>query len=199
MNWKILLNPFEKHSEKTLLLFGIIMTFLGSFIAYLTKSRFDGVIDMHVVDQITFLEPFVDNLLNTLSLFLLFYLLGKRINNKTRWVDILSVSIISRIPFYVLPFFNIDGLLAKITEKILNGIDLQNLSQPPVIEFSDLIILLVFAMVTVLCLAWFIALLWNGFRVATNTKGTKNIVLFIVFLLLSEALSKILISTLNFY
>ena len=199
MNWKILLNPFEKHSEKALLLFGIIMTFLGSFIAYLTKSRFDGVIDMHVVDQITFLEPLVDNLLNTLLLFLLFYLLGKRINNKTRWVDILSVSIISRIPFYVLPLFNIDGLLAKITEKILNGIDLQNLSQPPVIEFSDLIILLVFAMVTVLCLAWFIALLWNGFRVATNTKGTKNIVLFIVFLLLSEALSKILISTLNFY
>lgn len=199
MNWKILLNPFEKHSEKNLLFFGIIMTFLGSFIAYLTKARFDGIIDMHVVDQIRFLEPLFDNLLNTLSLFLLFFLLGKRINSKTRWIDILSVSIISRIPFYVLPLFNIDGLLAKITEKILNGIDFQNLSQPPVIEFSDLIILLVFTMVAVLCLAWFIALFWNGFRVATNTKGMKNIIFFIVFLLLSEVLSKMLISTINFH
>jgi hypothetical protein len=199
MNWKILLNPFEKHSEKNLLFFGIIMTFLGSFIAYLTKARFDGIIDMHVVDQIRFLEPLFDNLLNTLSLFLLFFLLGKRINSKTRWIDILSVSIISRIPFYVLPLFNIEGLLAKITEKILNGIDFQNLSQPPVIEFSDLIILLVFTMVAVLCLAWFIALFWNGFRVATNTKGMKNIIFFIVFLLLSEVLSKMLISTINFH
>jgi hypothetical protein len=199
MNWKIILNPFEKHSEKNLLFFGSIMTFLGSFIAYLTKARFDGVIDMHVVDQIRFLEPLFDNLLNTLCLFLLFFLLGKKINSKTRWIDILSVSIISRIPFYVLPLFNIEGLLANITEKLLSGIDFQNLSKPPVIEFSDMLILLVFTAVAVLCFAWFIALFWNGFRVATNTKGTKNIIFFIAFLLLSEVLSKILISTINFH
>ncbi len=199
MNWKIILNPFEKHSEKNLLFFGSIMTFLGSFIAYLTKARFDGVIDMHVVDQIRFLEPLFNNLLNTLSLFLLFFLLGKRINSKTRWIDILSVSIISRIPFYVLPLFNIEGLLANITEKLLSGIDFQNLSKPPVIKFSDMLILLVFTAVAVLCFAWFIALFWNGFRVATNTKGTKNIIFFIAFLLLSEVLSKILISTINFH
>ncbi|MFA7445778.1 MAG: YIP1 family protein [Flavobacteriaceae bacterium] len=197
MNWKILFNPFEKYSEKTLLLFGITLTLLGSFIGYLTKVRFDGVFDMHPVESTTFLQVLVDNLLNTLTLVLLFFLLGKSINGKTRWVDILSVAIISRIPFYALPLFNIGGLLNKSTQKLLNGIDFQDLSQPPVVELPDLLVILVFAVISILCLIWFVALFWNGFRVATNAKGAKNVILFAVLLLLAEVLSKVLISTFN--
>lgn len=197
MNWKILLNPFEKYSEKTLLLFGVALTLLGSFIGYLTKARFDGVFDMHLVENIAVFEPFLDNLLNIATLVLLFFLLGKSINGKTRWVDILSVSIISRIPFYVLPLFNIDGLLNKSTQKLLSGIDFQDLSQPPVVELPDLLVILMFAVISILCLIWFVALFWNGFKIATNAKGTKNVILFIVLLLLSEVLSKVLISTFN--
>ena len=199
MNWKILLNPFEKHSEKALLTFGITLTILGSFIGYLMNARFDGIFDMHLVENISLFEPLLDNVFNTLSLFLLFFILGKNINKKTRWIDILSISIVTRIPFYILPLFNIGGFLEKITEQLIGSIDLGNLNTPPAISVSDMLVMLLFAGVGILCLCWFIALFWSGFRVATNTKGTKNIVLFIVFLLLSEVLSKTLISTLNFY
>lgn len=40
MNRKIVFNPFEKHSEITLLIFGLTLTILGSFIGYLMKARF---------------------------------------------------------------------------------------------------------------------------------------------------------------
>lgn len=196
MNRKIVFNPFEKHSEITLLIFGLTLTILGSFIGYLMKARFDGIIDMHLVENISLIEPFLDNLLNTLSLFVLFFILGKSINKKTRWVDILSASIIARIPFYILPLFNIGGFLEKITERLLESIDLENLNSPPAISISDMLTMLLFAGIGIVCLCWFIALFWNGFRVATNTKGTKNIILFVIMLIVAEAISKFLIAIL---
>lgn len=196
MNRKIVFNPFEKHSEITLLIFGLTLTILGSFIGYLMKARFDGIIDMHLVENISLIEPFLDNLLNTLSLFVLFFILGKSINKKTRWVDILSASIIARIPFYILPLFNIGGFLEKITERLLESIDLENLNSPPAISISDMLTMLFFAGIGIVCLCWFIALFWNGFRVATNTKGTKNIILFVIMLIVAEVISKFLIAIL---
>lgn len=196
MNRKIVFNPFEKHSEITLLIFGLTLTILGSFIGYLMKARFDGIIDMRLVENISLIEPFLDNLLNTLSLFVLFFILGKSINKKTRWVDILSASIIARIPFYILPLFNIGGFLEKITERLLESIDLENLNSPPAISISDMLAMLLFAGIGIVCLCWFIALFWNGFRVATNTKGTKNIILFVIMLIVAEVISKFLIAIL---
>lgn len=196
MNRKIVFNPFEKHSEITLLIFGLTLTILGSFIGYLMKARFDGIIDMRLVENISLIEPFLDNLLNTLSLFVLFFILGKSINKKTRWVDILSASIIARIPFYILPLFNIGGFLEKITERLLESIDLENLNSPPAISISDMLTMLLFAGIGIVCLCWFIALFWNGFRVATNTKGTKNIILFVIMLIVAEVISKFLIAIL---
>lgn len=196
MNQKIVFNPFEKHSEITLLIFGLTLTILGSFIGYLMKARFDGIIDMYLVENISLIEPFLDNLLNTLSLFVLFFILGKSINKKTRWVDILSASIIARIPFYILPLFNIGGFLEKITERLLESIDLENLNSPPAISISDMLTMLLFAGIGIVCLCWFIALFWNGFRVATNTKGTKNIILFVIMLIVAEVISKFLIAIL---
>ncbi|MGE4347132.1 MAG: hypothetical protein AB7D46_06935 [Flavobacteriaceae bacterium] len=197
MKWNILLNPFERYSEKSLLVFGITFTLFGSAVAYLMKARFDGVFDMHLVENISFIDPFLDNILNIFTLVLLFVLFGKSINHKTRWIDILSVAIVARIPFYLLPLLNIGGVLEKSLEGLLNGMDFQDLNNPPAIEPSDLLIILLFSGVSILCLGWFIVLFWNGFKTATNAKGIKNVIFFIILLILAEVISKILISIFN--
>lgn len=198
MNWKILLNPFEKHSEKALLTFGITLTILGSFIGYLMNARFDGIFDMHLVENISLFEPLVDNLLNTLTLFIVFFAFGKTINPKTRAVDLLTVSLISRIPIYLISLANIGGVIDRATQNILTGIDFDNLQNPPQFEMQDMTVMLVFTLFSIALLIWMIALLWNGFRVATNTKGTRNIVIFAFLFILAYVVSKILISILNF-
>lgn len=198
MNWKILLNPFEKYSEKTLLLFGITLTLLGSFTGYLMNARFDGIIDMHIVKNTVWFEPLVDNLLNTLTLFIVFFAFGKTINPKTRAVDLLTVSLISRIPIYLISLANIGGVIGRATQNILTGIDFDNLQNPPQFEMQDMAVILVFALFSIALLIWTIALLWNGFRVATNTKGTRNIVIFVFLFILAYVVSKILISTFIF-
>lgn len=198
MNWKILFNPFEKYSEKTLLIFGIVATLLGSFLGYLMNARFDGIVDMHLVQGARFQNILLDNLINTLVLFILFFAFGKIINPKTRAIDMLNVSMICRIPMYLVALGNIGGYLERATQSMLNGIDLDNLQNIPQFEMLDLFVILIFSVVSIGFLVWMIVLLWKGFKTATNTKRTRDIIIFIMLFILAEVLSKYLIGTFNF-
>lgn len=198
MNWKVLFNPFEKYSEKTLLIFGISATLLGSLVGYLMNARFDGIIDMHLVQGARFQNILLDNLINTLVLFILFFAFGKIINPKTRAIDMLNVSMICRIPMYLVVLGNIGGYLERATQSMLNGIDLDNLQNIPQFEMLDLFVILIFSVVSIGFLVWMIVLLWKGFKTATNTKRTRDIIIFIMLFILAEVLSKYLIGTFNF-
>lgn len=197
MNWKTLLNPFEKYSEKTLLIFGIVATLLGSFLGYLMNARFDGIVDMHLVREVQFQTILIDNIINTLVLFILFFVFGKIVNSKTRAIDILNVSLICRIPMYLVALGNIGGYLERATQNMIDGIDLDNLQNIPQFELLDLTVILIFAILSIGFLVWMIVLLWKGFKTATNTKGIRDIIIFIVLFILAEVLSKYLIGTFN--
>lgn len=198
MNWKILFNPFEKYSEKTLLIFGISATLLGSLVGYLMNARFDGIIDMHLVQGARFQNILLDNLINTLVLFILFFAFGKIINPKTRAIDMLNVSMICRIPMYLVALGNIGGYLERATQNIMEGVDLDNLQNMPEFELLDLLVILIFSILSIGFLIWMIVLFWKGFKTATNTKRTRDIILFIILFIVAEVLSKYLIGTFNF-
>lgn len=198
MNWKTLFNPFEKYSERTLLIFGIVATLLGSFLGYLMNARFDGIVDMHLVENIEWHEPLIDNVINALVLFVLFFAFGKIINPKTRAIDILNVSLICRIPIYLVSLTNVGGYLEKSTQNMLDKIDFENMNNPPQFEISDMAITLAFSGIMILLLIYMIILFWKGFQTATNSKGIRNIILFIVLFIIAEILSKYLIGTFNF-
>src|SRR5690554_380611 len=198
MNWKVLFNPFEKYSEKTLLIFGISATLLGSLVGYLMNARFDGIIDMHLVQGARFQNILLDNLINTLVLFILFFAFGKIINPKTRAIDMLNVSMICRIPMYLVALGNIGGYLERATQNIMEGVDLDNLQNMPEFELLDLLVILIFSILSIGFLIWMIVLFWKGFKTATNTKRTRDIILFIILFIVAEVLSKYLIGTFNF-
>lgn len=198
MNWKVLFNPFEKYSEKTLLIFGISATLLGSLVGYLMNARFDGIIDMHLVREVQFQTILIDNIINTLVLFILFFVFGKIINPKTRAIDMLNVSMICRIPMYLVALGNIGGYLERATQNIMEGVDLDNLQNMPEFELLDLLVILIFSILSIGFLIWMIVLFWKGFKTATNTKRTRDIIIFIMLFILAEVLSKYLIGTFNF-
>lgn len=190
----ILFKPFEKYSEKTLLLVGIIITLIGSFVAYTFNTRFDGVVDVHSVTDVLLYQALLDNLINIFCLILFLFISAKYINKKTRLIDILTTSMVARTPIYLLPFFNINGAISKAGENILQFANEGFTNQ---ISSSDLSIIIVFGFITILFSVWYISLLFNGFKVASNAKGKFPIILFIISLILSEVLSKIIIFQLN--
>lgn len=191
---KQLYNPFELYSERQLLIFGLVMTLIGSFLGYSFNGRFDGIIDFHLLESVTFFEVVLDNFFNAVLLTMLLFINGKLINSKTRFVDVLNASLLARIPFYILPFFNFNNVMYDVSNRTY---DIMVAGSFNAISTPDLILLMLFSFVAICTLIWFSVLLWNGFKVATNAKGIKNIILFIFTILVVEVVSKYIITTFN--
>jgi hypothetical protein len=183
---KILLNPFEKYNENQLFLFGVLITLLGSYLAYYFGARLDGALDLHFSDGIELKQPFLDNAINIPTLVIFLYIAALSINKKTRIIDIMNTVLVSRTILCIIPLFNIGGLMYT------PGEDPMSMSTP------EMAIQIIFAIILIAFIIWFIALLYNGFKVATNLKTTKHKIIFAVAILAAEILSKYIIITLNY-
>lgn len=194
---KILFNPFEQFSERSLILFGIATTLLLSMTGAFFNARFDGVIDLHFSRPTFFINTLTDNALNIVLLSLALFTLGKIRNSKTRLIDIFTASLIARIPYYILPFFNWNDRILNESNKIMEQFMTIQPGAVPQFEAAQMLTLLVFAIVSILFLVWFIFLLYQGYKVATNAKGAVEVVLFGITLLLAEIASKIIFYLIN--
>ena len=105
-------------------------------------------------------------------------------------VDVLSTILLARLPFYLLPLINIGNKISNTREKIRTTTNPHDVSFAP----SEVIYLIILSILTIVFLVWHIALLYNGFKVATNLKTVSQIILFAVAILIAEIISKILFS-----
>lgn len=185
-----LFNPFEHYSEKALVIFGIIILTIASLAAWRFGGRYDGVVDFHLVDGVALWQPFADNAIATFSLVLPLFLLAKKINRRTRLIDIIAAALVARTPFLPEPFFNIGGYFGNT----LNGIKDQYMSNGSSVlpDTADLILISAFSLVSILLLVWFAILLYNGFKTATNIKKTADIILFVVAVIIAKIISAII-------
>ncbi|GEJ35685.1 YIP1 family protein [Flavobacterium psychrophilum] len=186
----LFLNPFKKYSDTILLLFGITFTVLGSLLAYNFNAKFDGVIDLQFDSQVNFFESATYQFLAILILTALLYWVGKYINKKTRLVDVLITVLISRIPLYFCTLFNINNKSYSIGNKIL---ELAVSKKINTLNTNDIGFILFQSIILIIALIWFISLLYNGFKIATNSKETKHTLLFILAIIIAEITSKIII------
>ena len=194
---KVLFNPFEQFSERPLILFGISVTILLSMTGAFFNARFDGVIDLHFSTPTFFINTLTDNAVNIVILSLALFTLGKFRNNKTRFIDVFTASLIARIPYYMLPFFNWNNTVLIESEKLLKQFMTVQPGVAPQFESTQMLVLVLFAGFSLLFLAWFIYLLYQGYKVATNAKGGIEIVLFGVTILIAEVFSKIIFYLIN--
>ena len=161
------------------------------------NARFDGVIDLHFSTPTFFINTLTDNAINIVILSLALFTLGKYRNNKTRFVDVFTASLIARIPYYILPFFNWNNTVLVESEKLLKQFMTVQPGAVPQFETTNMLVLVLFAGFSLLFLAWFIYLLYQGYKVATNAKGGIEIVLFGVTILIAEVFSKIIFYLIN--
>lgn len=187
-----LFNPFIKFSERQLTITGILFLLIGSILGYIFHARFDGVFDLHFVEKVALTQPFIDNVVVIASLFLCLLAVGKYTNKKTRSIDIVAMSLISRIPTYLLVLFNANDFMYDISNTVLQQFQDGNLDISP----ADLTIIVIFTLLSIAELVWMCTLLYNGFKVATNAKKTLSVILFIVALISAEILSKLIFSIL---
>lgn len=193
MNWQTIFNPFSIFSEKQLAIAGISITITGSLIGSFCNSSFNGTLDMHIAENPKLITVFLENFINISTITLLLFGLGKYFNTKTRFIDILNTAFWYRYPIYILSLLSSFMIPEKINEKFQKNID----HPKDIFETNfEMMLGLLFGLITLLTLAYTIVLLVNGFKTATNTKKWQHWVAFGFTILISEGITQFLIKQL---
>ncbi|MBK1442391.1 hypothetical protein JHJ32_20500 [Parapedobacter sp. ISTM3] len=188
MQQRALVNPFAYYAEKRLVVVGLAATAIGSVLGWLFNARFDGVLDLHFVQQLRVWQPLLDNGINILSLTLPLYLFGLSINGKTRLIDVVAAVLVARIPFYVLPLANIGGYMYGAANQLVTG----TMEGTPV-GMGTIAANIAFFAAAVSAMAVFVFWLFQGFKTATNSKKAAHKWIFGACIVLSEVISKMML------
>lgn len=175
------INPFEKSSETRLVSLGIIFLLIGSLLNYFFNTRFDNFLHLSPIQNVKIYQPFLDNLVILLCLFIFLLIAGKIIYSRTRPIDILATALIGNAPFYLMSFSNIDNILYRSTKEVMS----MATGAINDIPGGSLTFLAIIGIISILILFWVFCLFYNGFKTATNSKGTKSALLFITAILLT--------------
>lgn len=189
----ILFNPFKKYNEQVLLTLGLLATLTGILISVSGGIIQDGVFDLHYVDTDYFAYG-ITAVLNIIILTGIAYGCGKWINRKTRLIDILNVSMVSRIPVYLSMVLMQATPLRSITERVMS--QMGDLSQVRHMQLAsaDLVILMLVSFLSLLLLAHFIILFVNGFRVAVHATRWQHFLYCALSLVIAEIVTKVIYS-----
>lgn len=192
---KILFTPFERYAGGEALTAGLIFALLAALGAVLFSTRFDGVLDAHfVTGEVTVATAIIDQSVNLLSAFTVFYLLAYLMGARgMRAVDMAGTLSAARAPYVLMPLLNINDFMSRHNASVAEGIAADPLN-PDLELLIPLIPAIFFSLILVV---WMIALMFNAWKVCTNFKKGKLIGGFIAALILSELISVVILSVIH--
>lgn len=176
MKWKTIFNPFVKFSEQQLIIFGMVFFILNGLVLYFGNMKMDSIFHFSPVENANLAITFFYCAFSIIFAVVVLFILGKIFNSKTRLIDILNAVLISQALNFVV----------IITSQLIDLSKLASKSpQNSPLEISDLFMVLLFAGLTLPFIIYSIALLYNGFRTATNIKSWQKISIFAIVLFIS--------------
>ena len=180
--FSLILNPFTRIAGWQAFGVGLMFVILTGIICTFSKVAFDGVIDMHLVKELTLLQSFEFLAIDLISLVTIMTATGFIISKSFRIIDILGTMTLSRSPLLILAIAGYFTISPDINEII----------RDPILVFqsvSFIIIILLSIPVTI----WSIILMFNALKESCGINGNKLGSAFIIALLVAEVISKILI------
>ena len=178
----LIVNPFTRIAGWQAFGLGLVFMCISGIIGAFGNVVFDGVIDMHLVKAVTMLHSFEYLAVNTLTLVMVMLITGLIISKDFRLIDILGTMTLSKAPFSLLA---IAGFFTKAP-------DMAEVMKNPMVILSSTSFL-VLLILTMPILIWSVALMYNALKISCGIKGSKLTVAFIISILVSEVISKILI------
>ncbi len=172
----LLINPFLKIAGWEAFFFGTIISGLIIFIGYTNNLFFPGIISIRNSSALTFSNAVVFQVIGLLPAILLMYLSGLVFSKNVRFQDILGSVTLARFPYILMVLF---GFLLNNNSSRLLGT-------------HEYLILGIFTIIYIILSIWIIVLLYNAFKVSTNIKGNKGIIIFASIVIISEFVINIL-------
>ena len=189
---ELLLCPFRYVAGARSLALGLAAILAAGFIGGLSRTYFDGVLDMHTglgVPRGLFLGAgFID----WLSLSLVLWLMGKLVSRTAfRAVDLFGTQALARWPTVVAAL----AALAPPFQRLMAGLAAQFPGAARGAGFSlpvgDVVLGGLAALVMVVGLVWMVWLMYGSYAICCNLRGGKAVGTFIAGLLVAEIVSKL--------
>lgn len=168
----LLYNPFDNVAGLKALLIGLVGLTATSYLAYVTGTHFNGLLNIDFAKDCDYWVYLVENILSFSFLSTLLYLYTRLFTpTKVRLIDVVGMILVARIPLIIAPLFRL-------------------------IPFFDSFVIHSFAMylmviIYISSLIWAITLFYHAIRVSCNIKDAKLTKTLIITLLLTEILTKI--------
>lgn len=186
---QILKNPFAVIDEKKLLFLGIFSFIVGIFLSYIFQMQIQ-ILRIKTLETLNIKQITIGLFIVVIALTIVFYIFGKIINNKTRFIDILNMGIIALIPLYISLFQNLNNFSSNEITKMINALKEGNIhTQPPSLLF------ILVALIGLCFIIYYIYLLFIGFKTATNAKKIGHYIIFFILLFITDILTSGLINS----
>lgn len=187
--WKWVYNPFEYIAGWKAFGVGVVILVATTIIGYFGNIVFYAL-EIKSVSDINWGMAFSLQALGLAVTIVVMYLMVLLFAKRTRFQDILGTITLAKYPLLLM------ALLSLTFGKEMASIDVDKIINNELV-FSNYVLLFVFAIASIIILAWEIALLYNAFRVSSNLKELKCAVLFTIALLVSEVITLVIKSAIN--
>lgn len=183
----LLFNPFERIAGFKILIIGLILFVISTILAHIGGVVFNGVFSVQLI-PVNLIQAFVVHGLSLIMLILVMYLAGLIFSaSSIRFIDVAGTITFSRAPFVIVGAMVSIPIVNQSWKNIVSTILLSDFSVKP----WALAVFIASTIVVLICLIWFVVLVYNAFSVSCNIKGMKNNIVFTVSLILTFVLSLI--------
>jgi len=180
--FSLIINPFTRIAGWQAFGFGLVIVVLTGIIGTFSNVAFDGVIDMHLTQKLTFVHSFEFLAIDIVSLVSIMTITGFIISKGFRFIDILGTMTLAKAPYIILAIAGYFTVSPDINEIMKN----------PFIVFQSLSFIIL-TLLSIPVTVWTITLLYNALKTSCGVKASKLTIAFIIALLVSEIISKVLI------
>ena len=180
--FRLMENPFTRIAGWQAFGLGLVFLVVSGIIGGFGSVVFDGVIDSHLVKQLTMMQSFSYIGISLLTLVLVMWMAGLFIAKGFRFIDILGTMTLSKAPFLLIA---IVGYFAKMP-------DMNEVMKNPMVVFHS-VSMVMLMILSIPVVVWSITLIYNALKISSGASGGKLTTVFIIAILASEAISKLMI------
>jgi len=177
--WDLMIHPFTRIAGWQAFGAGIAVFALTIYTGYSGNAYFDGIIDMHFVDNAVLKDSVLVGIISLLALVCTMSIACIILTKKFRFIDILGTMTLAKAPYLILAVIS---LFVKMP-----GLE-QIIHHPLSLFTSGSFILLM--LISIPVIIWSISLMYNGLKVSGGIKGIQLNVVFVIALIFAEIISK---------
>lgn len=189
-NLKLLYNPFERIAGWQAFGIGLVFVFASVAIAFSFDTVFRGVFNLSPLGDGNILTAILSQSIALLITYVVFYVSGCLFAKGVRLQDIVGVFTLARFPFIFMSFSGY-FLTAKSQQEILDMLSQQAQDGTSNAIAGEIMTMIIISLVMLCIIVWYVALLWNAFKVSTGITHKYRVLIFILALIIADVLARL--------